>query len=264
MFSLFAASLVVVTVGGVQLRPYERVPSTGAQFDRRMVSGNMGLPAHPPLLRLAQGGSVLYVDALAADEPHDGSSWCQAFLTLHEALQAAATGTTIRVAAGTYYPNTGGLDEPRRATFQLKNGVTIEGGYAGCWGDDPDFRHLTLFETILSGDLNRDDKPLTSASICCEAHAAPGCDEPACGIEICAARPECCTETWDLLCADLAAVAHSCSSCATEGNVEDNAFHVISGSGTDPTAVLDGVTITAGHAADGEDFESLARSLVGP
>ena len=74
------------------------------------------------------------------------------------------------------------------ATFQLKNGVVIMGGYAGFGEPDPDARDIELYKTILSGDIG-----------------IP-CDN------------------------------------------SDNSYHVVTGSGTDETAVLDGFTITAGNA----------------
>jgi predicted outer membrane repeat protein len=81
----------------------------------------------------------------------------------------------------------------RTATFQLKNGVVIKGGYAGFGEPDPNARDIEAYETILSGDLAANDKP-------------------------------------------------------NFVNYEENSYHVVTGSGTDETAVLDGFTITAGNA----------------
>jgi len=47
----------------------------------------------------------------------------------------------------------------RTATFQLKNGVVIKGGYAGFGEPDPNERDIELYETILSGDLAGNDEP---------------------------------------------------------------------------------------------------------
>ncbi|MHC4346802.1 MAG: hypothetical protein ACYSUP_19210, partial [Planctomycetota bacterium] len=41
----------------------------------------------------------------------------------------------------------------RTATFQLKNGVLIKGGYAGFGEPDPNSRDIEVYETILSGDI---------------------------------------------------------------------------------------------------------------
>ena len=102
-------------------------------------------------------GNVIYVDADATGPAQDGSSWCSAFLTLDEALGAASPGTTIRVADGTYVPDTSGLHNRREATYNLVSGVAIFGGYAGC-GDGGDSRDVTLYETVLSGDLHGNDE----------------------------------------------------------------------------------------------------------
>ncbi len=98
----------------------------------------------------AAHGFTWYVDENADTTPHNGTSWCQAFLDLQGALAVAGSGDTIHVADGTYKP-TSGTD--RTATHQLKNGVTIEGGYAGCGAGDPDERDIETYETILSGDI---------------------------------------------------------------------------------------------------------------
>ena len=41
------------------------------------------------------------------------------------------------------------------AAFQLINGVTIKGGYDGFGEPTPDARDITLYETILSGDIGK-------------------------------------------------------------------------------------------------------------
>jgi len=65
------------------------------------------------------------------------------------------------VAQGIYKPDRGAGITPgdREATFQLVNGVTIKGGYAGAGHPDPDIRDVEIYETILSGDLNGNDDP---------------------------------------------------------------------------------------------------------
>jgi hypothetical protein len=47
----------------------------------------------------------------------------------------------------------------RTATFQLKSGVIIKGGYAGFGEPDPNARDIKMYETILSGDLAGNDEP---------------------------------------------------------------------------------------------------------
>ncbi len=187
--------------------------------------------------------SVLYVDD---DAPAlgDGLSWSTAYRFPQDALAAASGKTVIRVAVGIYTPDRDELNpdgpgncfEPhgglgctnagceaavcaalpfccglawddvcteaaldlcgafREATFQLLNGVTLQGGYAGLGAPDPDERDPAVHESVLSGDLTGND--------------GPGLFE----------------------------------------NNHENSLHVVTGSATDSTAVLDGFTITAGHA----------------
>ncbi|MGD2109509.1 MAG: hypothetical protein PVI86_08960 [Phycisphaerae bacterium] len=68
------------------------------------------VPLSLAALTYAGGETVIYVDADATGDVHDGSSWCDAFLTLHEALGAATAGTVIRVATGTYTPDPTGAN----------------------------------------------------------------------------------------------------------------------------------------------------------
>ena len=159
----------------------------------------VALAAHLFIILSAQGQPVLYVDGNATGPVHDGSSWCQAYVHLQDALAAAAisggTVTEIRVAQGLYAPDRGGDETPgdQQATFQLLNGVTIAGGYAGCVAPDPDDRNVDVYETILSGDLLANDT----------------------------GSPE-------------------------DVSRNDNSLHVVTGSGTEPTATLDGFTICRG------------------
>ncbi|MBI2301280.1 MAG: HYR domain-containing protein [Armatimonadetes bacterium] len=101
--------------------------------------------------------------------------------TPQSALTAAVSGDTILVARGTYQPTTG---TSRAATFALKNGVTLQGGYPNGGGT----RDPAANETILSGEIG------------------------------------------------------------AVGSTSDNSYHVVTGSGTDASAVLDGFTITGGYA----------------
>ncbi len=108
--------------------------------------------------------STLYVDANAAGA-NDGSSWCDAFVALQDALAVAAAAdgsiNEIRVAQGVYKPDGGVGQTPgdRAATFHLLDGVALKGGYAGCGATDPDERDPAQFVSTLSGDLNGDDGP---------------------------------------------------------------------------------------------------------
>jgi hypothetical protein len=114
---------------------------------------------------------IIYVDDNAAIT-NDGSSWENAYLCLQDALTYAVTGEKpieIRVAQGIYRPDQRAMirqDQLRiissgdwTATFNLINGVTIKGGYAGLGESNPDARDIKQYESILSGDLNADDDP---------------------------------------------------------------------------------------------------------
>ena len=139
---------------------------------------------------------VIYVDDDASGTG-DGSSWESAYPYLQDALAAAEVASKpieIRVAQGLYLPDRSssapdGTGE-REATFQLINGVTLSGGYAGGGASDPNAQDVLLNETILSGDLAGDD---------------PSDDI-------------------------------------------NNSIHVVTASGTAPSAVIVGFTITAGRA----------------
>ena len=136
---------------------------------------------------------VLYVDA-KAQGLNNGSSWSDAYNYLQDALIVAQTGDEIQAAQGIYKPDEGEgiILGSRGATFQLKNGVTLKGGFAGFGQPDPDARDIKNHKTILSGDLNEDD-----------------------GNNFI--------------------------------NYEENSNHVVTGSNTDETAILDGFIVTGGN-----------------
>ena len=92
----------------------------------------------------------LYVDIASPGPTHDGSSWDNAYADLQLALAAATSGDRILVADGTYKP-TAGTD--RTISFALKSGVSLLGGYAGYGAADPDAHDVSLYHTILSGDI---------------------------------------------------------------------------------------------------------------
>jgi hypothetical protein len=153
----------------------------------------------PAALCVAAMGKTIYVDDDAAGA-NDGSSWADVYVYLQDALtdaNSAEKPVEIRVAQGVYRPNGGLVAIPefdwRTTTFQLINGVTLKGGYAGFGKPDPEARDIELYETILSGDLNDDDEPNFT-------------------------------------------------------NNSENSYHVVTGSGTNATAVLDGFTVHAGNA----------------
>jgi len=105
--------------------------------------------------------SVLYVDRDATG-PANGSSWCNAYRNLQDALASASGAVNeIHIANGTYRPDQGAGQTAgdRLATFRLVDRVELMGGYAGCGAADPNARDSALFETILNGDLAGNDGP---------------------------------------------------------------------------------------------------------
>jgi len=166
--------------------------------------------------------NVLYVDGNATGTFRDGSTWCNAFVSLQDALATAASSngviTEIRVADGIYRPDQGEHQRSgdRRATFRLLRGVALRGGYAGCGAPNPDLRDIEANPTILSGDLDGDDVPVACAQ------NSPDCD------------------SFGGLC------VHNV--CIIADHNDENSIHVVTGSGTDATAGIDGFTVTAGNA----------------
>ncbi len=88
------------------------------------------------------------------------SSWQDA-CALPKALTDALSGSEIWVMKGTYKPTTD--TEDRTATFQLKSGVEVYGGFAGT-ETQRDQRDLAANVTILSGDLKGNDNANIVAS----------------------------------------------------------------------------------------------------
>jgi pimeloyl-ACP methyl ester carboxylesterase len=134
--------------------------------------------------------NIIYVDADATGN-NNGSSWDGAYKNLQDALAQAETGKEIWVAEGIYYPDQGEEETEgnREATFQLKNGVEIYGGFKGTETvrNERDWENNV---TTLSGDIGIED------------------------------------------------------------DMSDNSLHVVIGSNTANTAVLDGFNIVAGNAND--------------
>ena len=173
----------------------------------------------------------------------DGRTWATAFNDLQSALTIADRGDVIRVAAGVYRPDRGLRD--REATFHLVSGVQLIGGYAGLGSPNPDARDCQRFESRLSGDLNADDPDTPGYSDCCVPHDGPGCGDPVCSDTVCGNFPECCAARWDETCAYWANRYTLCRIlCFTTG---ENALHVVTASGVDAAAVVDGFTICNGN-----------------
>ena len=164
----------------------------------------------------AASANTIYVDD-DAPPGGDGTTWNTARRSLEDALKDANPGDEFHVAGGTYWPAQPDINadllRSRLGTFQLVSQVGLYGGYAGLADpNNPDVRDFTLHESILSGDLFRNDDPNLPA------------------------------DPNDPLRAD-------------------NSYHVVTGSGTDETATLDGFTITAGNANISESFDGLGGGM---
>jgi len=100
----------------------------------------------------AQANRTWYVDA-AAEGSADGTTWANAFVCLQDALAKANPSDNIWVAEGSYWPDLGRGHTvgDRNATFQLKSGVALYGGFSsgGGWLQ----RDPLLHKSILSGDI---------------------------------------------------------------------------------------------------------------
>jgi parallel beta-helix repeat protein len=252
----------------VALGPVFASFSAGVRTEKR----ELAPPGRGEARALAE--SIIYVDDTATGA-NDGSSWPNAYRYLRDALaDAAVSGKDVWVAAGTYTPNSkrctvdgdcngpgGGTcpagecvwASPREQTFQLLDGIALYGGFAG--GESSlGQRNIQANETILSGDVNRDDGPQDCAehSDCCRAHEGFGCDSAACESLVCQSDPNCCDpggwrKSWDRDCASYA--ARQCCDLGSWNSCE-NSYHVVTASDTDAMAALDGFTITAGNAGN--------------
>ncbi len=161
-----------------------------------------------PLLFMAllfgatSGQAATHYVSQFAGGANNGTSWTDAYFDLQTALGIASASDRIWVAAGSYIPGA-----TKGATFQLKSGVAIYGGFEGLSGTEGDFdsRDFRRFVTILSGDIDFNDNDIDQ----------------------------------DGVLENVAEIA---------GN---NVRHVVTGSGADATAILDGFTITAGQTDSG-------------
>lgn len=95
----------------------------------------------------------IYVDDTAVGG-NTGMSWGDALTELQAALALAGAGTEIHVAEGIYRPSVeaGGTGD-RYRTFQMKNGMSILGGYPDGGGTSDPAAH----PTVLSGDIGVPD-----------------------------------------------------------------------------------------------------------
>ncbi len=90
----------------------------------------------------------VFVDADAVGAKN-GTSWTDAYDSLHKALEAAVSNSIIWVAEGTYLPTN---DGKRIKSFELPDSVWLYGGFAGTESELNE-RVPRDYPTILSGDI---------------------------------------------------------------------------------------------------------------
>jgi len=115
----------------------------------RSAGGDIDMGAYERTLSM----SVVFVDA-DANGNNNGTSWADAFNELQSGLDAAEpTGKEVWVATGTYKP-----PAVRTASFQLRSGVNVYGGFAGTETARSE-RDWNLNPTVLSGDIGAIGNP---------------------------------------------------------------------------------------------------------
>ncbi len=113
------------------------------------------------ILSVTQAAEVIYVDTDASGS-NNGTSWLNAYNYLQDALAAASSGAEIWVAEGTYYPDdgTGQIDNDPTSAFELKDGVSVYGGF-NATETLLSQRDFSSYITTLDGDL---DQSVTTAN----------------------------------------------------------------------------------------------------
>lgn len=106
------------------------------------------------ILTVAAGTAQVYVNHNATGN-NDGTSWSNAYVDLQNALDAAAPGSQLWIAAGTYVPDG---PTPDGSHFSTLKALEFYGGFAGT-ENSLEERDLVANSTILSGDKNGDDVP---------------------------------------------------------------------------------------------------------
>lgn len=131
------------------------------QFNMKQLFVRAGLLAilalFAPQLARAAFAKTIYVNDDAQGN-NTGATWANAYTKLQDALTKANGGDEIWVAAGVYYPDegVGQSDNDPSATFQLKNGIKLLGGFVG---NEliAQARNPRENRTILSGDIDQND-----------------------------------------------------------------------------------------------------------
>jgi len=156
-------------------------------------------------------GKIIYVDT-DAPGANDSSSWTDAYHCLQNALDDASIGDEIRVANGIYRPD-------RRVEISMRTGVQVTAS-----GDRMATFQLLSGVTIKGGYSGYGERDPNSRDIDLYESILSGDLD---GNDSDVISP------YDL---------------AGEISRAENSYQVVTGSGTDETAVLDGFTITGGNA----------------
>jgi hypothetical protein len=97
--------------------------------------------------------TIYHVNQASSAANPDGLSWSTAYPNLHEALAQAQYGDEIWIAQGAYLPSETG---DRNASFLLKNGVCIYGGFQGTELLRAE-RDAAAYPVVLSGNIGAPD-----------------------------------------------------------------------------------------------------------
>ncbi|MBN2004487.1 MAG: right-handed parallel beta-helix repeat-containing protein [Anaerolineae bacterium] len=122
-----------------------------------MWTGLIALALSAPQVVQACGGGVICVDGDAPGAA-TGLTWTDAFTNVQDALAGAVYGDEIWVAEGVYYPDLGAgqTDDSVNATFTLRPGVALYGGFAATETLRTQ-RDWVAHVTVLSGDIDGND-----------------------------------------------------------------------------------------------------------
>ncbi|MFA7381017.1 MAG: T9SS type A sorting domain-containing protein [Bacteroidia bacterium] len=104
--------------------------------------------------------NVVYVKKTATGS-NNGSSWTNAYTDLRTALANAATGAQVWVASDTFYLTTA---QGRNTAFEITNkSLTVYGGFPNTGNPTIGNRAPSVYHTILSGDISKNDPAFSSS-----------------------------------------------------------------------------------------------------
>lgn len=113
------------------------------------------------LLGLAgYGQNVVYVKKTATGS-NNGTSWTNAYTDLRTALTNAASGAQVWVAADTFYLTSA---QGRNTAFEITSkSLTVYGGFPNTGNPTIGNRAPSVYHTILSGDISKNDPTFSSS-----------------------------------------------------------------------------------------------------